>query len=105
MENSLVKIESGNLVVSLEVSQRIADFKKKAIEIDLIEKQLKEDILILMEQTGKTTYEDDNLTIVYKKGSSRDTLDSKKLKEEMPDIYSSYVRTSEVRPSVSISVK
>jgi predicted phage-related endonuclease len=46
-----------------------------------------------------------SLKVSYRKASTRTTLDSKKLKEELPDIYDEYSKISNVSSSISISVE
>ena len=43
--------------------------------------------------------------MTYKKPSQRTTIDSKRLKEEAPDIFEAYSKTSDVKESISISIK
>ena len=44
------------------------------------------------------------LSATIKDGSTRTTIDSKRLKEECPDIYEAYSKTSEVKSSITLSV-
>lgn len=103
----LVKIENNEIVVAEELVREIVEFKKKALEIELKEKELKESLLEAMEKYGivKWTSPNEELEVTYRKPSTRTTLDSKRLKEELPDIYEEYSKVSEVASSVTITIK
>jgi predicted phage-related endonuclease len=103
----LVKVENNEIIVAEEVVKEIVEFKKKALEIELKEKELKESLLEAMEKYGivKWTSPNEELEVTYRKPSTRTILDSKRLKEELPDIYEEYSKVSEVASSVTITVK
>lgn len=101
----LVKVEDGKIIVSNQFTKEWAEFQKQALEMDLKAKEIKEALKNAMEKYNVTSYEDDFIKAVYRKPSTRTTIDSKKLKEDMPDIYEEYSKTSNVSSSVSIEVK
>lgn len=101
----LVKYENGAIQVALEVCKKIADFEKKALEIELQKKNLKETLKNVMETHNLSTFENEYIKVSYKKASERKTVDSKKLKEECPEIYEAYTKTSNVSSSISLEVK
>lgn len=104
---TLVKVVNNEIVVAEELVREIVEFKKKALEIELKEKELKESLLEAMEKYGivKWTSPNEELEVTYRKPSTRTTLDSKRLKEELSDIYEEYSKVSEVASSVTITVK
>lgn len=101
----LVKVEDGKITVSSQFTKEWAEFQKQALEMDLKAKEIKEALKNAMEKYNVTSYEDDFIKAIYRKASTRTTIDSKKLKEDMPDIYEEYSKTSNVSSSVSIEVK
>ena len=103
----LVKVENGQVVVAQEIVNQIVNFKKEMLKMELLEKQLKEEIKEAMEKNNITKWEspDGRLKVTYRSATTRTSLDSKKLKEELPDIYEEYSKTSEVASSISISVE
>lgn len=101
----MVKYENGVMTVATAVCQQIALFKQKALEVELMEKELKQRIKECMEEHGVTEFENDFLKVSYRKASTRTTVDSKKLKEELPDIYEAYTKTSNVASSIVMEVK
>ena len=50
-------------------------------------------------------YEDDYIKVTYRKATKRTTVDSKRLKDELPDVYEEYSKTSDVASSVSVEIK
>ena len=103
--NELVKIENGKIVVAQEFTSEYAKFEKIRLDMELKSKQVKEALKKAMEENNTLTYEDDFVKFVYRKASTRTTIDSKKLKEELPDIYEEYSKTSNVSSSVILEVK
>ncbi|HHX66875.1 MAG TPA: hypothetical protein GX708_02320 [Gallicola sp.] len=101
----LVKVENGQVVVAQEIVNQIVNFKKEMLKMELLEKQLKEEIKEAMEKNNVTSLEFGELKIKYRSATTRTSLDSKKLKEELPDIYEEYSKTTEVASSISISVE
>lgn len=101
----LVKVENGKIVVAQEVVNQIVEFNKEKLKMDLIEKELKEKLKEAMENNNVTKLEFGELKVSYRNASTRTTVDSKKLKEELPDIYEEYSKTSNVSSSISISVE
>ena len=103
--NELVKVENGKIIVSPEFTSDYAKFESMRLDMDLKSKQVKEEIKKAMEENNLLTYEDDFVKFSYRKATTRTSIDSKKLKEELPDIYEEYSKTTNVSSSVSMEVK
>jgi predicted phage-related endonuclease len=103
--NNLITIENNEIIVAQEVCEQIANFEKQALKIKLLEDELKEKIKIAMEENNLTMVKANGLKIAYRKASTRTSLDTKLLKEQLPDIYEEYSKTSDVSSSISISVE
>lgn len=106
----LVKVENGNITVVEEVVNQIIAFEKESLKMKLIADDLKSKIKSAMEENGidkcfNIETKEGSLKVSYRKASTRTTLDSKKLKEEQPNIYEKYSKTSDVSSSISISVE
>lgn len=102
--NELVKIENNEIVVVPEIIEQFKNFKRQKDEMDLKEKQFKQELKDQMEKLGIKKFIINGLSAVIKDGSTRTTLDSKKLKEELPDIYDEYSKTSEVASSITLTI-
>ncbi len=103
--NELVKVEDGKILVSQEFTSEYAKFQSMVLDMDLKLKEVKEGLKKAMEEHNILTYEDDFIKAIYKKESTRTTIDSKRLKEELPDIAEEYSKTTPVSSSVSVEVK
>lgn len=103
----LVKYENNELVVSQDVVEILKDFKRKKVEIELQEKQLREELLEAMEKYGILNWknEDETISAIYKKGYERTSIDSTRLKKELPDVAEEYSKTTQVKPSVELTIE
>lgn len=79
----------------LEEEKRIKELKDKATAVLLSE----------MEKHGVVKIDTDMLTVTYIPETDRERFDSKKLREECPEVYDAYATMSPVKSSVRIKVK
>ena len=103
--NNIVEINNGQIEISKEFTKQYKEFLKLQLEMDLKLKEVKEKVKNAMEEYGITNFEDDNLSFTYRKGTTRKSVDTKRLKEELPDIYEDYLKESNVTSSVIVEVK
>ena len=103
--NSLITIENGNAVLNAEISSQIAEFERQVKSIKAQEETLKKAILKAMEDNNIIRLETDDITVSYVASTDRETLDSKSLRNDLPDIYDEYIRITKVKPSIRIKVK
>lgn len=103
----LVKVENGQIIIAQEIINAIVEFQKQALEFKLKEEELKENLKKAMEENNITEWTSPNgeLKVTYRKPSTRTTIDSTRLKNELPDIYEEYSKTTEVASSISIKVE
>lgn len=101
--NEMVVFENNKLEVPSKVVEKMRELTKMKLETEMLEKELKEELLEAMEANGiKESFETNGLKVTYKKATTRTTLDSKKVKEELPEIFEKYSKTSEVKSSISL---
>ena len=100
----LVKIENGEITVAEEIVNKIIEFNKAKKEMEYQEKLLKDGLMEAMNNLGIKKFIINGLSATIKDGSTRTTIDSKRLKEECPVIYKAYSKTSEVKSSITLSV-
>lgn len=106
MANELITMtEQGVALLSMEVASKIADFERKVKEIKDAEDKLKNAIKEEMASKNIIKLETNDLTITYVAPTTRESLDSKTLKNELPDIYNTYVKILEVKDSIRVKVK
>ena len=101
--NNLVEVKDNKISVAAETIKKLRKLEQTRLEAEMLMKELKEELIETMESNGITDgFEINGLKVIYKKPSTRTTLDSKKVKEELPEIFEKYSKTSEVKSSVSL---
>lgn len=103
--NELIIIENDIATLDVETSAKIAEFEKQLKIIKEQEDELKQAILEEMENKNIIKIETDDLAITYVAPTDRETLDSKSLKADMPEIYDEYVKITPVKSSIRLKVK
>lgn len=103
--NELIKIENNDIVINKKWIEKYKEFKKVQLEMDLKEKEFKQELKEAMEKIEKPNIILDGFSASIKKASVRTTLDSKKIKEELPDIYNLYSITTEIPSSIILKVE
>lgn len=98
-------IETNNAIVSAEICAQIAELEAQAKVLEDKRKAVKNEILRLMEENGVIKIDNEVLTITYVASTDRETLDTKTLKEELPEVYDAYIKISKVAPSLRIKIK
>lgn len=66
--------------------------------------KLRDGLMLLMAKNGCKSFKSDRLTMTYKEGGIRVSVDSAKLKNEFPEVYAAVVKESAVSPSLTIKV-
>jgi len=88
-------------LVQLKYDMDELDRQKK--EIDRQMSEITDTVKDLMRDKGIKTFENDLVKITYVAPTTRESIDSKKLKAELPEIAAKYTKTSEVKDSVRIT--
>lgn len=101
----LITLKDNLAILDVETAGKIANFEKMAKEIKTKEDELKKAILEEMQDKGLIKLETDELTISFVAGTERETLNTKALREELPDIYDTYIEIKPVKPSIRIKLK
>ena len=101
--NELVKIENNEITVDVDTINKIKEFKKEKARVDLMEKELNVALKEAMEQIGLKKFIVNGLCATIRDGSTRTTIDSKRLKEECPDIYEEYSKITKVSSSIILT--
>ena len=98
----LIKVKKNDIVLDESFIEEYKNFQKIKLAMELKEKEFKEELREAMEKTGKTEILLNGFSATYRKGSKRQTVDTKSLKNDFPDIVLPYVRETETAPSVII---
>lgn len=101
----LIKLSGDTAILDGDTAQKIAEFEKRVKDLKAKEDKLKKLILEEMETKGIIKLNTDVLSITYVAPTERESLDSKKLREELPDIYDTYINIKPVKSSIRIRLK
>lgn len=107
MNNELVRVEEGQLIIAKEIINKIKDLENKKKQIDEIQKNFKEKILEVMENNDIKSFEtnDKTLKITRTEGGKTTIFDSTKFAEEHHDLYIKYQKESNRKSSIRITVR
>lgn len=97
VNDSLVKLSQ------LEEIIQIAEAEIKATKAK--QDAIKDFLLKKMKESGVKKWETENIVVSYVLPSTRETIDSKSLKEQKPEIWQKYAKTSEIKEQIRIKVK
>lgn len=99
--NELIAFESATLAIT----QTIATIAKEKERLDAEDKKMRQELEEAMNAYGIKDFENQFVKITHIDATTKTTVDSKKLKAELPDVYQKYSKVSNVKASVRISVK
>ncbi len=105
MDDLIVRNAEGNYEALPAIMENIRDFELGIKKLKEAEDELKTKLLEEMEAKGLLSLKNDFLTITYVAPTTRESLDTKTLREELPDIYNSYCKITPVKSNVRIKVK
>ena len=100
-ENQMVAFKSSVLAIT----QSIANIAKQKEKLDAEDKKMREELQKAMESYGVDSFENEHVKITHIGATTKTSVDSKKLKAELPDIYQKYSKVSNVGGYVKITVK
>ena len=103
--DNLITLNDGVALLNPDVAEKIAEFERKAKEVKDAEEKLKEAIKAEMAEKNIIKLDTEALTITYVAPTTRESLDSKTLKAELPDVYDAYVKITNVKDSIRVKVK
>lgn len=101
----LLTVQDGNVVISPDISAQIAAFESQVKLVTDKEKALKQAIFEEMERHGCIKIDTDDLLINYIPETERESLDTKALKEECPEVYDTYCKLSPVNATLRMKVR
>lgn len=99
-----IVLTSDNLL-SIETENKITEIEKRLSELKETEAKLKEALFEEMTKRNIRKIDTPKLTITYVDETTKESFDSKKLREDDRDLYDKYVKLSEVKAYVKIGVK
>ncbi len=105
MENKIVKIENNKLTMTEKDREELKKLIQINLESELRIKEIKAQYKEAFEETGTDKYIAEGLSVKLKAGYTTKRFDSKRFKEECPDIYEQYMKESSVSSSVILEVE
>ena len=90
---------------AMAVMREIAELDRMKKQLEAKDKVVRQELQEAMDKYGIKKFENDILKVTYVEPTTRSTIDSKKLKEELPTIAEKYTKTTVVKGSVRIEVK
>lgn len=103
--DEMIVFENGNAVIAKDVLEQIAYIDTQIKFYDAEYKNLKEQLKEKMEEAGIVKIEMPDVDITYIGQTLRESLDSKALRAEEPEIYNKFIKKSDVKSSIRIKVK
>lgn len=98
--------QENTIEVAEDFINEIVNFETLKAEVEIKEKQFRESLLEMMEKYGITSWKTDDgrIEATYKSATTRKTIDSTRLKKELPDVAEEYSKVSDVKSSVALSI-
>jgi predicted phage-related endonuclease len=84
-----------------EAAEELMMIKQRLNEITEREKELKKQVLTAMQNAGEDTWGNDLIQFSRTKAYEREGIDTKALKEKMPEVYESFKKMTKVSESIS----
>ena len=101
---------NSEMYIDKEIAEEYIKLKEKADKINAklkeLESQIKDDTLKVMESKGiYDNFKSNGLKITYTSGYTKMSLDTTRLKNDDFDLYTKYLKTSNVSESLKIGVE
>lgn len=103
--NEIIKMEDGNAVMSLEFMTHMLNVKDQLKKLKEIDDANNEMLLEAMEKHHLIKFENDAIVVNYIAPTDRETFNTKKFKEQCPDVYDAYCTMKPVKASVRVKAK
>lgn len=104
-EFKIITIENDVPTLTAEIENIIANLDAEEKRIKAAKELYRCELLEAMEKYNIKSIATDIVSVTYKDSYDKETLDTKRLREEQPDIYDEYVKFSTVKPSITVKVK
>lgn len=105
MPMEIIKVINNVPVLDSEIASQIAEYERKVKLIEEDEKRLKNAILKAMEEHNIVKIDMPELLINYIPEGDREKFESKKFREDHPDLYDEYVSLIPVKAMVRVKVR
>lgn len=103
--NKLLVIDGDNAQLTAEALDKLVHYERILKRWKAEHEEFKKKLLEEMEKADILKIENDKVVITRIAATTRESLDTKTLRAELPDIYDSYVKISDVKPSIRLKLK
>ena len=103
--SDLITFTNNEIVVKEEVLQKLKAYNEIKLKASLLEQEIKRDLQEAMEKYDVKKWDNEVFTATYIAPTTRNRFDSKRFREELPELYEEYQTTSNVKGSVRIKYK
>lgn len=103
--NKVVKMDSTKIDLLYNTEEQLAMLIESTKKLEEIKKQVLDSIKESLEEQGMTSFENDRIKITLVPDSTKTSFDSKKFKEEHPDMYINYTKTSNTKGYVKVTLR
>ena len=90
---------------AIAVMRKIAELDLQKKQLEAQDKAVRQELQEAMDKYGIKKFENDILKVTYVEPTTRTSIDSARLKKELPAIAEKYTKTTAVKGSVRIEVK
>lgn len=90
---------------ALFIMRSIAELDKQKKMLEAKDAEIRKELQKVMDECGIKQFENDIVKITYVAPTTRESIDSKKLKADLPEIAEKYMKMTQVKGSVRITVK
>lgn len=90
---------------AMAVMHEIAELDRMRKQLEVKDKLVRQELQEAMDKYGIKKFENDILKVTYVEPTTRTSIDSARLKKELPAIAEKYTKVSQVKGSVRIEVK
>lgn len=105
MDELIIKNDAGAVMLLKRYENAIMELENNIKELKALEDGLKSRLYKEMDEKGLLKVETGGLVITMIEATKAETLDTKKLKKECPEIYESYIKLTDRKGYVKIRVK
>ncbi len=90
---------------AMVIMQKIVDLNIQKKQLEAQDKDVRQQLEKVMGEYGIKQFENDLLKVTYVEPTTRTTIDSTRLKKDLPAVAEKYTKVSQVKGSVRIEVK
>ena len=100
-----LSVTDNQLARLIEVESQIKRIEEQKKAAEAQAQELRAMLMAAMEKNAVTKFENERITLTYIAPTTRASIDSARLKKEMPEIVEKYTKTSPVKASLRITLK